>query len=337
TQIASSAVINSDYFTNQEIGYVNPNLLYEFTYDNSHKLKEIILSADNEQQVVSYNYDIAGEVRISSAEGQEYETTVRGILNSNGTVKTIKWQGGYSDGQTTSNLAYNAEGYLSDYDDNNYPYYEGCNAYRYQWNGGNLAAVTHKNCTTQVYVDYLGLEYSDKLNDKTNLDLNVLCFDICSKFIDGEPRMYEYPSMFFALSGNTGKRSKNYLLKVNGNLQTPEYPNPDPLKPYTEATAPAIGSVLATYYDRVFDGNAVWQFDGQDFPTKFSRTVKVTKTQVILDSYERENATPHDDYQREEWIQRYGEGPWFFIINRQYHENNTVKNDIYTWAISYNK
>ncbi|MDR0547259.1 MAG: BACON domain-containing protein, partial [Dysgonamonadaceae bacterium] len=196
------------------------------------------------------NYDIAGEVRISGADGEQ-ETTTRGILNSNGTVKTIKWQN--SDEQYISNMAYNAEDYLSDYDDNNYPFYEGCNAYRYQWNSGNFAAVTHKNCTT---------------NDKTNLDMNVLCFDIFSYSILDNVRIYQYPSMFFALSGNTGKRSKNYLLKVNDNLLTPEYPNsidPTLRKPCTEATAPAIGSVLATYYDRAFDGNAVWQFDGQDF------------------------------------------------------------------------
>ncbi|MDR0811881.1 MAG: hypothetical protein LBN23_06395, partial [Paludibacter sp.] len=231
---------------------------------------------------------------------------------------------------------YNAEGYLSDYDDNS-SYSEDCNAYRYQWNSGNLAAVTQKNCTTQVYVDYLGLEYSDKLNDKTNLDLNVLCFDICSNSILDKESIYQYPSMFFALNGNTGKRSKNYLLKVN-DLRDLEYGTPtDPDRPYTEATAPVVGSVLNTYYRRAFDGNLVWQFDGQDFPTKFSRTVKVTKTQVILDSYERETATPQNDYEREYWIREYGEGPWFFITNRQYHENNTVKNDIYTWAISYNK
>ncbi|MDR2684725.1 MAG: hypothetical protein LBB53_05025 [Prevotellaceae bacterium] len=335
SRITESAVFTSDYYSSSYAGGPYAPVSFEFAYDNSSRLKELYAFVQNAAELLyTYNYDIANEVRITDKYGDTYRAMLSG-----GKANSIKW----GNPQYTAALTYNAQGYLTDYNSNDSYHYGDCNAVRLVWNSGNVGALEELNCTTQVYHTYKTWGYSQELNNKTKPDLNVLFFDfICAESpyyyrdysgsLYGE--IYEHPANLFAMAGVTGKRSKNYIKELHylGEIPYPAVPQTI----YTEATAPAVGDILYTRYICDFDVNAVWSFDSDGYPNKFSRKAEVTKTETICNGGgERVYVEPNSEYERERWTEEYGAGPWFYIYNMQTGINGTVKYDTYTWNIEY--
>jgi YD repeat-containing protein len=332
SNVTESAVFNSDYYSS---GYAYepyaPHTI-AFAYDNAGRIKEIY---DNDVLALTWNYEIAGEVRIKE-ESNDYDETYRATLN-NGKVNRIQWAVDATNNPDgyVADLTYNADGYLTGHTSTDTYGYSDCNTQRLVWNNGNVAAVQALNCTTQVYSNRATYEYDQALNNKTNLDLNVLFFDILANpVLDSSYDMiYQHPACYFALTGLTGKRSKNLLKRNTSELETAS--SGLGISIYTEATAPAVGDVLSTYYNRSFDGNLDYTFNTDGYPTQLNRQVKVAKTQIIYEDGEREYVEPQDDSEHQWWTDKYGAGPWFRIINMKINHNTTVKNDIYTWTIQY--
>jgi hypothetical protein len=325
TGITETAVFESDYYSSGYSGnpYVPVNC--EFTYDNSYRIKEMYSFASNrnEYDLFTWNYNVLGEVRI---EDPSEPRIYRAVLNSKGHATSITWNHG---SPHEASLAYDADACLTDHSSSDTYNYGSCNTQRLIWNNGNITALQKLNCGTQVYQVRSTCEYSPELNNKTSIDLNVLFFDILQEKITGDDyTVYQFPASIFALTDYTGKRSKNYLLKA----EYPSMSEPSPLRIlYTEATVPAVGSVLNTSYHREFYGNAVWEFDADNYPVKFTRRVEVTKIESIYNG-ERQYVEPSDEWERERWTEEYGPGPWFYVLKTN---RETVKYDTCHWHIAY--
>ena len=286
----------------------------EFKYDSqTSELKELHIS----NSTFTYSYGILGEIRLTE---DEYNSQVA-TLNAKGYISQVK------DDYYTYLYNYNNDDYLTavkekyDYGDS----YERCS---YIWNDGNLTEKgNYEDSSSKWSESYV---YSSDLNNKANLDLNVFFFDLLEYSTDGfhyDSYNYEYTPDLFALINKAGKRSKNYIINTGEKDENMnEYLN----FLYTESTEPAIG-IIGTYYDAQLSGNGKYTFDAEGYPVSFVWQSKVTKTERIYNG-EKEYQTPKNEYERREWEERFGTGPWFYIKTTNQH---STWNDTHTFNITY--
>ncbi len=172
--------------------------------------------------------------------------------------------------------------------------------------------------------------YSAGLNDKTNIDMNTVFFDMLDFSNGYELSGYNYDNYsLFALIDRIGKRSKNYVVRQNLNLF---YPSPIE-RVYAAATEPAQG-VIAINYDMAFSGDAWYTFDANNYPLTFNQRIGVIKTEVIYGG-QRIPVEPRHEGERMQWEHEYGPGPWFKIQTTT--NSYPAVYDTYKFTINYNK
>ena len=339
TKIVETASFNSDYY-NATRPYAP--YFYEFKYDQQNRLKEYIVKEHDgeEYSTCIYSYDIQGEVRIGDRWG-EYITAP---LNANGYLKEINI--GYSSYDKT--YTYNSEGYLNKITPAEL--YQR-SVYEFIWDNGNpvhIKGIEYKyeyeskyNPKTNEYEDkYEWVEtdydnnditstFSSELNNKTTIDLNAFFFGLT-----GVRYRYEYYSgddleYFSALIGLIGKRAKNYMTSKNGGDSVGLNSE---MVVHTEATVPAVGTIIWTYYSDSFYGKGSYTFDSDGYPTAFSHQVEMEKTVSV---YNGKREYIDIDERDKQWLEEeYGPGPWFYIST----DYTTTKSyDTYTYRISYNR
>ncbi len=289
---------------------------YEFYYDNDHRLKEFCIDLYGYSQEYSFDYTTKNEVIVT--ENVEYGERWSAKLNSKGYVTNIE--------ETTSGhiypiaLTYDSGNNLKRADQG-----ELGNYWDYIWEKGNLVEIRVNYETGENHPAPL---FTTQLNDKTNIDWNVFIQRIAGQEL-GYDRVEPLPVNLLAMIDKVGKRSANYVIPM---LNMPEGASPYAL--YTEATEPAVGAIVGTYYDQERSGNPYYTFDSDGWPTNYSWKISVTKSEATYTG-ERKYVEPRDEYERQKWEGNYGPGPWFELGTTTKVYPAVI--DTYQYNVSYNR
>jgi hypothetical protein len=317
--ITESAQFTSDYYEYYDRAY-NPRR-YEFKYDERDRVKEhrnYFRSGTNAMKL-TFDYGIKDEIRVTNSDNDE---TLTVTLNPQGYVS--KWTYDEQSGDYTT-MTYDADGYVTGASVHG----DQPGQYRFNWSDGNLTSTEgqFEDGTREAGVS---LTYSSHLNSpRVNLDLNwFVDFLTNSSLYYDEGHGINDPETILSMADRLGKRSKNYVAGAT----YPEGMDPEwPLDIHTQASLPASGTVVSTYYDREYYGGGTWTLDGAGCPTSYSHKAEVVKTRRIYNGA-KSVVTPRNEYEAQEWLERYGPGPYYTI---DLDESETVKYDTYTWTITY--
>lgn len=295
-------------------------LEYLFKYDEkTFRLKEFwAINNINTTYTYLYNYDILNEIRITC---NKNDNVYSAPLNDKGYASELR-----TDTDSRKIVLYN---------ENNYVRRIG-NRDKWVWSNNNLLGIED---------DYMGDDdeeeeeddeeediienpnkFAKEVNDKTNIDLNFLLFQMTSSTPSYDE--YEAEINLFALADKLGKRSKNYMV-----WSDEDYPvDASEDKVYSLETEPKKGEVgSSTATER--HGDAVYEFDNEGYPISLTQKIKITQTEFSYNG-KKEYVEPRNEHQKEEWEHTLGPGPWFKIIIDAKSTSNigTTK-----FAIKYNK
>lgn len=328
-KIVETASLNSDYFDNN--GPFEP-YSYEFKYDQEDRLTEYIIKEYNGDlyDKFTYSYAIQGELRITD----NYANMNTIPLNSAGYIKSAEQP---YDG--TLFYTYDSEGRLQKVEPEG-DYYQK-NSYELTWSDGNPVSIqsfyydSEWNNDTEDY-EWIKKEgwstfttFSTERNNKTTIDLNIFFFGL----IESDGPYWYYPSTdaeyLCALTGLVGRRANNLMISTDCDYG--EVANKVDI--YTEATVPAVGSVVLTRYSRNFDGDAEYTFNDDDCPASFIRRMEVVKTEFVYNGEREYINTDGNEALEQDLENMYGPGPWFRIILDA--GTPTTSYDTHTWTISY--
>lgn len=325
TAITETAQLSSDYYSEKNGRTYNP-YNYEFKYDESNRLKEYYIYNGKDGSLfekLMLDYSIKDEVKVSE-DSYEYPWIFK--LNAQGQVSEASTNDGYT--WERISVEYDADGYISgatresDMDS--------AETYNFEWADGNMVRWVCPTNEPEYNDDREGVsEFSPYLNNTlTSIDLNAFFFGL----LDND-NLFEYsndnPENILAMAWRFGKPSKNYMTARHLNLDEESGIWIDEI--YTESTLPEAGEVIYTSHDRSWYGNGEWTMDGDGFPVAFTRKVRVAKTERVYNGIKTQ-VYPVDEYEAQEWLHLYGEGP-YYRIGTEFPVTEAY--DTYTWTITY--
>lgn len=325
TAITETAQLSSDYYSEKNGRTYNP-YNYEFKYDESNRLKEYYIYNGKDGSLfekLMLDYSIKDEVKVSE-DSYEYPWIFK--LNAQGQVSEASTNDGYT--WERISVEYDADGYISgatresDMDS--------AETYNFEWADGNMVRWVCPTNEPEYNDDREGVsEFSPYLNNTlTSIDLNAFFFGLLENDdLFNSPNDDE--TNIVAMAGLFGKPSKNYM--VARSWSTGAEMDNSPVMIYTESTLPQVGEVLSTYYDRKWYIKGEWTMDGDGFPVAFTRKVRVAKTERVYNGIKTQ-VYPVDEYEAQEWLHLYGEGP-YYRIGTEFPVTEAY--DTYTWTITY--
>lgn len=287
---------------------------YLFKYDEkTFRLKEF-WATDNKENIYtySYNYDILNELRITC---NKTDNIYSATLNDKGHATEIR-----TNTDSREKVLYTENNYvrrIGVYD-------------QWVWNNNNLLGVkyeyTRDEDEDEEYVIERPNKFSNEVNDKTNIDLNFLLFQMTSS----TPSYDEYDAEInlFALVDKLGKRSKNYMVWSDEDYAVDGAEE----KIYNLQTEPEQGEAgSSTSTERQGDG--VYKFDNDGYPISLTQKIKITQT-IYSYNGKKEYVEPRNDNERDAWEHTIGPGPWFNIIIENESTSHIGTNE---FTINYNK
>lgn len=328
TAITESAQFTSDYYSNEDNGMTYNPFNYEFKYDEENRLKEYIVSykSGSQYDVLTLDYSIMDEIRL--IRGSEDSWTY--ALNAQGYVSRGVYSDLYGDKESIV-PQYDEDGYMTGAAYSNI--WDENETYDMTWADGNMVrwtsqATDSEHSEEDEYREGVS-EFSQYANNtRTSIDLNAFFFGL----LDND-NLFEYsndnPENILAMAWRFGKPSKNYMTARHLNLDEESGIWIDEI--YTESTLPEAGEVIYTSHDRSWYGNGEWTMDGDGFPVAFTRKVRVAKTERVYNGIKTQ-VYPVDEYEAQEWLHLYGEGP-YYRIGTEFPVTEAY--DTYTWTITY--